>query len=411
MMAVMVRPMPKAGGPTVNRLAQPDAGIRPRSLGLPRGRTVVALFGTTEDIGTDLASNLLPVLRSVVVSASRHDAVFVTEGTDRGVVHLFGMALEACERRWPFSVGVVPSSQVATDGATPNANEVELESNHDVAIVVPGSEWTDAQPVYFRTVDAIRRKRPVIGVLVGGSELAESAVVDHLGGDNALLVIAGTLGLADRIASGHITGDLAVLVRSGKVLVVHVDEGPTKVVNALERLLGKDSPRTPAPPVWPRLRFKTPDERPLVDPGFVVAYPALADAIHDANQVVAPAFHELDAEAEREQNRYRLLTVLAIAGGLFTTTFGALQIWLRDTPWPGVLVVAGGAFAAVITIVARKRESLDRYLTARSRAERLRALYFAHLAAPSPGSDEERQDRVRDLESAVSDRRHEVMKP
>ncbi|GLZ28914.1 hypothetical protein Lesp02_11040 [Lentzea sp. NBRC 105346] len=401
--------MPKAGGPTVNRLAQPDAGIRPRSLGLPRGRTVVALFGTTEDIGTDLAANLLPVLRSVVVSASRHDAVFVTEGADRGVVHLFGMALEACEERWPFSVGVFPSSKVNTDGGELADGEVKLESNHDSAVVVPGSEWTDATPVYFRVVDAIRRKRPVIGLLIG--DAAEAPVVDHLSGDNPLLVIAGTEGLADRIASGDITGDLAVLVRSGKVHVVHVDEGPGKVVNALERLLGKDSPRTPAPSVWPRLRYRDPEPKPLVDPGFVVAYPLLADAIHDANQVVAPAFHELDNEASREQNRYRLLTVLAITGGLATTTFGALQTWLRDTPWPGVLVVAGGAFAAVITIVARKRESLDRYLTARSRAERLRALYFAHLAAPAPGNDEERQDRVRDLESAVSDRRHEVVRP
>ncbi|TWP50977.1 DUF4231 domain-containing protein [Lentzea tibetensis] len=403
--------MPKAGGPTVKRLAQPDADIRPRSLGLPRGRTVVALFGTTEDIGTDLAANLLPVLRSVVVSASRHDAAFVTEGADRGVVHLFGMALEACELRWPFSVGVVPSSKVATEDAPPANGEVKLESNHDVAIVVPGSEWTDATPVYFRTVDAIRRKRPVVAVLVGGESIAETCVVDHLGGDNPLLVIAGTTGLADRIATGNITGDLAVLVRSGKVHVVHVDEGAEKIVGELERLLGKDSPRTPPPPVWPRLRFRTPEQRPLVDPGFVVAYPALADAIHDANQVVAPVFHELDAEAEREQNRYRLLTVLAIAGGLATTTFGALQTWLRDTPWPGVLVVAGGAFAAVITIVARKRESLDRYLTARARAERLRALYFAHLAAPAPADDEERQDNVRDLETAVSDRRHEVVRP
>lgn len=406
----MVRPMPKAGGPTVKRLAQPDADIRPRTLGLPRGRTVVALFGTTEDIGTDLAANLLPVLRSVVVSASRHDAVFVTEGTDRGVTHLFGMALEACERRWPFSVGVVPSSKVSTDG-TPADGEVKLESNHDVAVVVPGSEWTDAQPIYFRTVDAIRRKRPVIGILVGGSELAESGIVDHLGGDHPLLVVAGTEGLADRIASGDITGDLAVLVRSGKVHIVHVDEGAVKIVGALERLLGKDSPRTPAPSVWPRLRFRTPEDRPLVDPGFVVAYPLLADAIHDANQVVAPAFHALDTEAAREQNRYRLLTVLAIAGGFATTAFGALQTWLRDTPWPGVLVVAGGAFAAVITIVARKRESLDRFLTARYRAERLRALYFAHLAAPAPATEEARQDRVRDLESAVSDRQHEVVRP
>ncbi|MEU7475907.1 DUF4231 domain-containing protein [Lentzea sp. NPDC042327] len=399
--------MPNAGGPTVTRLSQPDADIRPRSLGLPRGRAVIPVFGSTADIETDLAAKLLPVLRSVVVIAARNGAVFVTEGTDRGVVHLLGLALQACEGRWPVVVGVAPSSKVHDRTETPTGDQVALEPNHGVAVVVPGSEWTDATPVLFRVVDAIRGKKATVALVVGGE--SEQEVVEHLSGDHPLLVVAGTGGLADRIATGDLTGDLAVLVRSGKVSVVHADEGPGKVVTALERLLGEEKPVMP-PRIWPRVRYRAPEPRPLVDPGFVVAYPLLADAIHDANQVVAPVFHELDAEAESEQNRYRLLAVLAIAGGLTTTVFGALQTWLNETPWPGVLVVAGGAFAAAITIVARKRESLDRYLTARARAERLRALYFAHLAAPAPGTQEERQDRVADLEAAVSDRKHEVVR-
>ncbi|KOV84945.1 DUF4231 domain-containing protein [Nocardia sp. NRRL S-836] len=399
--------MPNAGGPTVTRLSQPDADIRPRSLGVPRGRAVISVFGSTEDVETDLAAKLLPVLRSVVVTAARTDAVFVTEGTDRGVVHLLGMALQACEQRWPVVVGVAPSGRVHDRTETSTNGQVALEPNHSVAVVVPGSEWTDATPVRFRAVDAIRGKKATVALVIGGENDAE--VVDHLSGDHPLLVIAGTGGLADRIATGDLTGDLAVLVRSGKVLVVHADEGPGKVVTALERLLGKEKPVRP-PSIWPKVRYRAPQPRPLVDPGFVVAYPLLADAIHDANQVVAPAFHELDAQAGVEQNRYRLLAVLAIAGGLTTTVFAALQTWLDDTPWPGVLVVTGGAFAAAITIVARKRESLDRYLTARARAERLRALYFAHLAAPAPATEEERGDRVADLEAAVSDRKHEVVR-
>ncbi|GAA3665255.1 hypothetical protein GCM10022267_59370 [Lentzea roselyniae] len=402
-----MRGMPTAGGPTVKRLSQPDADIKPKALGLPRGRTVISVFGSTEDIETDLAAKLLPVLRSVVVTAARNGAVFVTEGTDRGVVHLLGLALQACEQRWPFVVGVAPSSKVHDLTETSTNGQVALEPNHSVAVIVPGSEWTDATPVLFRAADAIRHKKPVVALVVGGEN--EKEVVDHLSGDNALLVLAGTGGLADRIATGDLTGDLAVLVRSGKIFIVHVDEGPGKVVTALERLLGKEKPAKP-PRIWPKVRYRAPEPRPLIDPGFVVAYPLLADAIHDANAVVAPAFHELDAQADVEQNRYRLMAVLAIAGGLTTTVFGALQTWLKDTPWPGVLVVAGGAFAAAITIVARKRESLDKYLTARSRAERLRALYFAHLAAPAPATEEERQDKVADLEAAVSDRKHEVVR-
>jgi hypothetical protein len=405
--SVIVRGMPTAGGPTVKRLSQPDADIKPKALGLPRGRTVISVFGSTQDIETDLAAKLLPVLRSVVVTAARNGAVFVTEGTDRGVVHLLGMALQACEQRWPVVVGVAPSSKVHDLTETSTNGQIALEPNHSVAVIVPGSEWTDATPVLFRTIDAVRHKKPVIALVVGGE--SEQEIVDHLSGDHPLLVLAGTGGLADRIATGDLTGDLAVLVRSGKIFIVHVDEGAGKAVTALERLLGKEKPVKP-PRIWPKVRYRAPDARPLVDPGFVVAYPALADAIHDANQVVAPAFQELDAQAEVEQNRYRLTAVLAIAGGLTTTVFAALQTWLKDTPWPGVLVVAGGAFAAAITIVARKRESLDKYLTARSRAERLRALYFAHLAAPAPASEDARLDRVADLEAAVSDRKHEVVR-
>lgn len=403
----MVRGMPTAGGPTVKRLSQPDADINPKALGLPRGRTVISVFGSTQDIETDLAAKLLPVLRSVVVTAARNGAVFVTEGTDRGVVHLLGMALQACEQRWPVVVGVAPSSKVHDLTESSTNGQVALEPNHSVAVIVPGSEWTDATPVLFRTIDAVRHKKPVIALVVGGE--SEKEIIDHLSGDNALLVLAGTGGLADRIATGDLTGDLAVLVRSGKIFIVHVDEGAGKVVTALERLLGKEKPVKP-PKIWPKIRYRAPEPRPLVDPGFVVAYPLLADAIHDANKVVAPTFQELDAQADVEQNRYRLMAVLAIAGGLTTTVFGALQTWLSTTPWPGVLVVAGGAFAAAITIVARKRESLDKYLSARYRAERLRALYFAHLAAPAPATEEERLDKVADLEAAVSDRKHEVVR-
>jgi hypothetical protein len=166
-----------------------------------------------------------------VVTAARNGAVFVTEGTDRGVVHLLGLALQACEQRWPVVVGVAPSSKVHDLTETSTNGQVPLEPNHSVAVIVPGSEWTDATPVLFRAVDAIRHKKPVVALVVGGEN--EKEVVDHLSGDNALLVLAGTGGLADRIATGDLTGDLAVLVRSGKIFIVHVDEGAGKAVTAL----------------------------------------------------------------------------------------------------------------------------------------------------------------------------------
>lgn len=95
--------------------------------------------------------------------------------------------------------------------------------------------------------------------------------------------------------------------------------------------------------------------------------------------------------------------VLAIAAGFGTTLSAALQVWLRDEPWPGVLLAVSGAAAAVLTVMARGGEDPD----ARVRAEQLRALYFDHLAAPPAADDAEREERSRELATSVARLRHE----
>ncbi|MGW4116618.1 hypothetical protein ACWEFJ_37570 [Actinosynnema sp. NPDC004786] len=479
--------MPTAGtGPRVRRLAHPDADIRARALGLPRGRPVLAVFGSTDALGTDLAAAVLPVLRAVLAAAAKADAVVVTAGADVGVTHLVGLAAESLEGRWPRLVGVAPSGRVAAEDAEPAEGEVRLNVNHDTAVLVPGSTWGEEVPALFRAVDAVAgAKRPVLALLIGGDDRARAALVDHLGRDRPLLVLGGTGALADEIAGGRlrdtpvdrtapadgepvrtaavnaatgagaagtvadtaaakaVTGagaagtaadtaspeavaktepagtaagtgtapdhdDLAVLVRSGQVAAVHLDEGPDKVVAVLRRILGNrpgTRPRADVPPpaVWPRLRFREPEPRPVIEPGYVLDYPLLADAIHEANRVVAPALHECEVAALRARERARLLVVLAVAAGFGATVFAALQVWLRDVPWPGVLLAVSGAAAAVLAVVARGGEDPD----ARVRAERLRALYFDHLAAPPAADDAEREERARELAAAVARCRHE----
>ncbi|MFD1151384.1 hypothetical protein ACFQ3T_29995, partial [Saccharothrix hoggarensis] len=78
--------MPTAGtGPRVRRLAHPDADIRARALGLPRGRPVLAVFGSTGAVDTELAAAVLPVPRAVLAAAARAAAVVVTAGARVGV--------------------------------------------------------------------------------------------------------------------------------------------------------------------------------------------------------------------------------------------------------------------------------------------------------------------------------------
>jgi hypothetical protein len=338
-------------------------------------------------------------------------------------------------------VGVAPSGRVAAEDAEPADGEVRLNVNHDTAVLVPGSKWGEELPALFRAVDAVAgAKRPALALLIGGDELARAALVEHLGRDRPLLVLAGTGGLADEIAGGGPAtapataatatiaaatddapvptsapqsgsaehDDLAVLVRSGQVALVHLDEGADKVATVLRRVLGnrpgaKLHADVPPPAVWPRVRFRAPEPHPVIDPGYVLDYPLLAGAIHEANQVVAPVLHECEVAALRSRDRARLLVVLAIAAGFGTTVFAALQVWLRDEPWPGVLLAVSGAAAAVLAVVARSGEDPD----AKVRAEQLRALYFDHLAAPPAVDDAEREERARELATAVARLRHE----
>jgi SLOG in TRPM, prokaryote len=407
--------MPTAGGsPRVKRMAHPDADIRARAYGLPRARPVLAVFGSADALDTDLAAAVLPVLRALLAAAVRHDAAVVTAGADTGVTHLVGLAAESLDGRWPRLIGVAPSGRVAAEEAEPAEGEVRLNANHDTAVLVPGSQWGEEVPALFRAVDAIAgAKRPALALLVGGGDVARRALVDHLGRDRPLLVLAGTGALADEVAGGRLgeDDDLAVLVRSGQVAVVHLDEGPERVVAVLHRVLGaragaKLHAVVEPPAVWPRLRPKAVEPHPVIDPGYVLDYPLLADAIHEANQVVAPVLHDLEAAAARERERARLLVVLAIAAGFAATSFGALQAWLRDVPWPGVLLAVAGAVAAVLAVVSRGGENPD----ARVRAEQLRSLYFDHLAAPPPVDDAEREERSRELATAVARHRHEPVR-
>ncbi|CCH33638.1 hypothetical protein ABZ816_22445 [Actinosynnema sp. NPDC047251] len=395
-------------GPRVCRLAHPDADIRVRALHLPRARPVLAVLGPVDAPEAELAAAVLPVLRAVLAAAAQRDAVVLTAGADTGITHLVGLAADALDGKWPRLVGVAPSGKVAVD-AEPVGDEVRLNGNHDTAVLVPGSQWGEEVPVLFRTVEAVAgARRPALAFLVGGEDGARAALVDHLGRDRPLLVLAGTGGLADDIAGGKVDGDLEVLVRSGRVAVVHLDEGPDRVVAVLHRVFaGKPGDAlhadVPPPSVWPRVRFREPSAVPVIDPGYVLDYPLLAGAIHEANQVVAPVLHEQEVAALRERERARLLVVLAIGAGFAATAFGALQAWLRDESWPGVLLAVAGAGAAVLAVLGRGGENPD----ARARAERLRALYFDHLAAPPAADDAEREERARELATEVARHRHE----
>jgi len=107
-------------------------------------------------------------------------------------------------------------------------------------------------------------------------------------------------------------------------------------------------------------------------------YPFLQPRIATADAEIFPTFADCDRDAQIEQNRWRWFTVLALAGGLATTVFGALQAWLQSA-WPGVVVVTAGAATTAVTTLAKRQGAREQYRDQRLRAERLRSIYYAYL--------------------------------
>ena len=130
-------------------------------------------------------------------------------------------------------------------------------------------------------------------------------------------------------------------------------------------------------------------------------YRHLAPALRDLQAVVVPLYDECNTEALLEQNRHRRQQVLLLIGALLTTSFGSIQAALTGSVWPGIVVAIVAAATSAVSSVGRRSASLDRYLEFRRRAERLRSLYFRHLAGSIDGA-EPRASRATLQEQAVS---------
>ncbi|MEV5891205.1 DUF4231 domain-containing protein [Nonomuraea fuscirosea] len=130
---------------------------------------------------------------------------------------------------------------------------------------------------------------------------------------------------------------------------------------------------------------------PVVPAGRKAAYPALAADFEVLDRELTPVFERYDVEALRDQNRYRRQQVLILLGSAVITGLGGLQAVLPEQHWPAVLVTVIGVALATSTRYVRESETLDRYLAARARAERLRALYFGYLARTGAFGGEDRE--------------------
>jgi hypothetical protein len=398
-------------------LASDGVGVSRSDVGVDRDRPVLAVFGTTSDLEPALAEAIYPFLVAAVHAAARAGAVVVTGGTDSGVFHLLSLAIAGAPQRPVAMLGVAPGALLADGDTSGRDGRTPVDPQLSVLVRVDGDAWGDETLALSRLVSAIAGERPAVALLVGGGDGARAEIIEHLLQRRPIVVLDGSGRLADTVAHGLGSSpdtDLRVLTAAGHVKTIAMSRPATSLEQTLDVLL-TPHPRPRRRDRWavlsvlphPRLRPQPPD--PLLGAGAADRYPALRTRIEEADRIVFPAFAKLDMSARSEQNRYRGFTTLALVGGLLTTMFGALQAWLHTQPWPGIAVATIGAATSALTTVARRQGSLQTYLTARIRAERLRSLYFEHLAKP-PGSTDDSSTTIA-LEGVVAQHEYGPVTP
>jgi hypothetical protein len=395
--------------PTLRELKVDAAGVGPSraDLGISAPTPVLAVAGTTTTLEPDIVDRLLPVLKAVVAGVADRGAVIVTGGTDAGVFHVLGLAIES-SRRQVSEVGVAPDGVLVTGGA-PTEGRSAVDPRLSVLVRVEGDQWGDETPMLSRVVAEITGAEPAVVLLVGGGEVARAELAEHLRRGRTIVVLEGSGRLADDVAAGltlDTDPDLRALVKAGDVRRVPLGSSPRAIAETVGRAFDGRQRSWAVLSVFPRWPYRPGHARPLIDRDARERFPMLARRISEADEVIYPAFAEYDRQALIEQNRYRWFVVSAIFGGLLTTVFGAVQAWLQSTQWPGVVVATLGAATTALTTVARRQGSLQQYLTARLRAERLRSLYFQHIATPPPLDSDDQTDRL-DLETQVARVRYE----
>src|SRR5262249_18494533 len=104
-------------------------------------------------------------------------------------------------------------------------------------------------------------------------------------------------------------------------------------------------------------------------------------------------FRELDAEALRVQNQFRLDQVTLIFGAALVTILGAVHASLRGPPavWTGIVQSVLAAALSAVAMRLQGTHAQERYFTDRLKAEKLRGEYFLFLGRV--GNYAERQDR------------------
>jgi hypothetical protein len=154
----------------------------------------------------------------------------------------------------------------------------------------------------------------------------------------------------------------------------------------------------------PRLVW-SPQNEEIVPADVQARHPALAKDFETLDGELLPHFRELNADALRYQNEFRLDQLMLILGGTLATVLGVLHASLpRVATWAGIVEAVLAAALSAVALRARTSGAQQRYFTWRLKAEKMRAEYFLFLGCVGLYADEKTRlpnliRRVADLKS------------
>jgi len=151
----------------------------------------------------------------------------------------------------------------------------------------------------------------------------------------------------------------------------------------------------------PMLRWRPRENEQIVQPETQNQFPDLKSDFDILEHELMPSFRNLDNEALRGQNLFRLQQVILIAGGVITTTLGAVQAAHAKEVWPGVAEAVVAGFLTSVSYIARQFNEQKNYFSNRLKAETLRGEYFLFLGRMGNYANDD--DRVQSLIRRVAD--------
>jgi hypothetical protein len=208
--------------------------------GVPVGRPVMVIVGGAGGMAPTAIATFRTLLKLVVVPVvEQFGAVVIDGGTDSGVMRSVGRVRAATGARFPL-VGVAVAATVVDGGEQVIDDAAEIEPNHSLVVLVPGSGWGEEVTWISGIASALAQGSPSVTVLVNGGEIAYDDVAVSLTQARPVLVLAGSGRTADAIAaarSGGSADSRAVAAASSDLTAITQMDDIDAVRAALEHML------------------------------------------------------------------------------------------------------------------------------------------------------------------------------